>query len=633
MKREKKTERRYQNTISTMLFSALVVSTGGCADQYEESYADPGMDADSDAGVEVGQIDNAITMQVTGDPKQPQSAGMGFTSNTQEFRNYCFANRSIYPSVPGEGSGGFTKMTSNSSIEQSLGISASAKGSYGLFSGSLSAKFTRDTRSTAQSISTVYTNRSHIDTIGLDKTRAFGPISTMTPGSAQWLLNCGDFYLKDIQRGGEIFVLSKMDFATESEKSAFQASAAATYATASADVQASKSSKSFAGRATIHLEAYQRGGEVQRLGTAFSGTTGGTEALAAINCSFDNLQACTDFLSGAMKYASGGGVNDFPANVKRAPAHLGYTLERWIDLAGFSGSTSSTLPSTVTTARNSLYTRLKSELEVRSRIDALTKSNYFGGSSTFVTTVQKADTQSTKNADAITAAAAKCFDSLSPTPTSAQITACTNAVALSGTGSLTAAGYVSIPLSSLATPLKTYSARGRTDYYGEITPGVGLYGAWTAWKMCPAKTWAVGYRMRVESPVGDRDDTALNGVELDCQPLVRAAASPLLIDAGLYGTWQGFSRCQDGPMNGMNLRFESSQGGSDDAGATNLKGSCVSGETIQAPGGLDQWGSFLGATYCPPGTAVCGAHVRTEGSQGGGDDTTLNGIELACCGY
>lgn len=300
-----------------------------------------------------------------------------------------------------------------------------------------------------------------------------------------------------------------------------------------------------------------------------------------------------------------------------------------MDLAGFAGTTSN-VPAEIATARKTLFTLLQKELEVRSRIDALKRSGYFGGPTSFINAVNAYDTQCTKNANVITAASALCFDALSPTPTASEISKCTNAVSSAG---LASAGYVAVPLNKLSTPLASYSYRSRSDYYDEVTPGVGLYGTWAAWNMCPAGTWAVGYRMRVESPQGKGDDTALNGVEFDCQPWTRGAPRPVLIGQGLWGTWNGYARCTNGPMSGMNLRFESSQGSGDDAGATNLAGSCVSGQQIQAPGGLDQWGEFQGYKYCPAGTAVCGARVRFEGSQGDKDDTGLNGIELACCAY
>ena len=51
--------------------------------------------------------------------------------------------------------------------------------------------------------------------------------------------------------------------------------------------------------------------------------------------------------------------------------------------------------------------------------------------------------------------------------------------------------------------------------------------------------------------------------------------------------------------------------------------------------GYGYWGSYGNwSESCVPGTAVCGIRTRIERPQGGGnaDDTTLNDLELYCCG-
>jgi hypothetical protein len=575
---------------------------------------------------EIGRKDGQLTFEIEPDLRQPQQVGSGYNSITKEFRNPCIINPNLYPAVPGTGAGGLEKVTTTSSMATSLGISADAKGSYGLFSGSASAKFSRSARTTDQSISLLYKMRSHKDTIGLNKAPPITLRSGIVPGGAAWLETCGDSYVKDIVRGSEIFILAKMDFATAHEKEAFEGSVSASYGSNSLSAQWSKARESFKGRAAIRMEAFQRGGEVERLGNAFSGTTSGAQSLAVVDCSFDNLAPCADFLSGAIAYATGTGVNHFPANAARRPTHLSYTMERWSDLPNLTASQPA-LPKPVSDARKALFARLEHELAIRDRIDAV---GNLGAPKSFRDRVAVMSGQSTNNAEVLQNAAAACFDQLSAPPTTTQVNACVNATTLAG---LKGAGYVELSLSQLELPLKAIPAYGRADRLDDVTVGTGLYGNWTAWKMCPKGTFASGYRMRVETPQGKGDDTALNGIWFDCQKWERTKLNELLVDRGLYGTEHGYARCKNGPMNGMNLRFEKSQGSGDDAGATDIEASCVSGEQIHAPGGIEKWGDLLGMKHCPAGTAVCGARVRTESSRGKGDDTTLNGLELSCCLY
>jgi hypothetical protein len=38
--------------------------------------------------------------------------------------------------------------------------------------------------------------------------------------------------------------------------------------------------------------------------------------------------------------------------------------------------------------------------------------------------------------------------------------------------------------------------QGRHDYHSSVTPGVGPFGNWSTWAMCPAGQYAIGYKMR-----------------------------------------------------------------------------------------------------------------------------------------
>lgn len=178
--------------------------------------------------------------------------------------------------------------------------------------------------------------------------------------------------------------------------------------------------------------------------------------------------------------------------------------------------------------------------------------------------------------------------------------------------------------------------RLRSDHVALIKPGEGYFGTWWPGVYCKAGTWAVGYRMRVETDQGGGlfggDDTALNSIQLLCRDPVTLATEWISSYDGNWGNWNSSATCTGlgKYLNGAHIRIESPQGGNDDTGANDAEFSCTGSSTIHAPGGQG-WGSWLNWAACPAQSAVCGLAVRFEESQGGGDDTAMNGLELECC--
>jgi hypothetical protein len=142
--------------------------------------------------------------------------------------------------------------------------------------------------------------------------------------------------------------------------------------------------------------------------------------------------------------------------------------------------------------------------------------------------------------------------------------------------------------------------------------------------------------LKSETPRGSGDDTALNGIELEC----RIQQSSPYYDAwswrrsseGGWGSWLAYAqRCGKGnAIRGVRMKVESSQGGGDDTGANRLEYSCADG-SIRSPDAYTSWGTWSEWKYCPSGSAICGIRTRVEGSRGSSDDTALNGAEFACC--
>ena len=101
--------------------------------------------------------------------------------------------------------------------------------------------------------------------------------------------------------------------------------------------------------------------------------------------------------------------------------------------------------------------------------------------------------------------------------------------------------------------------------------------------MCPNGYYIYGAEVRFESYQGGGlsggDDTALNGIRIWCRdPLTQDTSGPHTIDDGHWGDWQGMVYSSTGYWKGAEVRFESSQGGGDDTAMNGLR---VTYETLK----------------------------------------------------
>ncbi len=173
----------------------------------------------------------------------------------------------------------------------------------------------------------------------------------------------------------------------------------------------------------------------------------------------------------------------------------------------------------------------------------------------------------------------------------------------------------------------------RADWSGSsATPDSANWGVWSQTLYCAAGSFAQAFDQRVEPKQGSGDDTALNTVRLHCYKPSNSYVERFVTHPGLYGSYGSAPKCSGAGnfITGVRIRLESPQGSGDDTGANDVQFACKNGGSIAANNGLD-YGSFSNWDFCPTGTAVCGMQVKVEASQGGGDDTSMNGISMKCC--
>lgn len=180
----------------------------------------------------------------------------------------------------------------------------------------------------------------------------------------------------------------------------------------------------------------------------------------------------------------------------------------------------------------------------------------------------------------------------------------------------------------------------RSDFVGSVTPSEGHWGNWApCFDWCPQTpipSFALWPLIKSEPPRGGSgDDTALNGVAFTCMqwsdPPAWADPWNITSTVGGWGTWgQWHEECGGSVAVGMKMMVEARQGSGDDTSANRIAVKCRNGKWVY-PDARTAWGTWQAPVECPAGSAICGMRTRVEPSQGNGDDTALNGIELACC--
>ncbi|XP_072517670.1 vitelline membrane outer layer protein 1 homolog [Salminus brasiliensis] len=176
-------------------------------------------------------------------------------------------------------------------------------------------------------------------------------------------------------------------------------------------------------------------------------------------------------------------------------------------------------------------------------------------------------------------------------------------------------------------------ARGQRPIKTTLTASNGgQWGDWGEKEMCPTDFYAVGFSLKVERPIGDGDDTALNAIRLYC--VNKCSSYPytdyavVVSDMGPWGEWTQPKWCKSGKLMSFQLLVEPPQGRGDDTAANDIMFQCSGGEELAGGGTI--WGNWGGWSRCT-GTGICGIQTKVEKPQGSGDDTALNDVRFFCC--
>lgn len=304
---------------------------------------------------------------------------------------------------------------------QMLGFSMDAKARFGLVNASAKAKFSRSLTSNSLSLAMFYSADYNLGVQKLDE----GALQWLVDrNSPDWISRCGDEFMLQKQVGGQLFLLYRIDFSSMDAKREFEASVGASWPAGEANVQMTEKASQFQGRASVHVEAYQSGGDVTRLSSILGGTTPSGEAgRVVLDCSMQNLEPCGTFMQNAIAYASSQSPGSFSDTLRTTPADRKYLFKDW----GMLGVNipARTVGAEIRTARLSLQQRFDKQVEFQERV-AMLKSGRLYVPPSLRPQLDGFELAVHRNLSLISDAVYACYDAITNPQDPAQINACVN---------------------------------------------------------------------------------------------------------------------------------------------------------------------------------------------------------------
>lgn len=327
----------------------------------------------------------------------------------------------------------------SASVSSSLGVSVNAKARIGLFDGSVKAQYARSTVSNDLTITTYYRARFDTALVSLDQ-QSYGYF--VDPANPQWYSYCGDQFVGSKHVGGEFWIRFTISFDTLATKQSFAADSRISYASSEVAGSVQAASASYKGKAWVSVDAMQVGGLVTNLSQIVGGTDG-QGVRAFLDCSIDNLGACTQFMQNGIAYATTLNPGGFIDGVQMAPADLQYELVRY-DTAYVAGATTAAppyrvTPSAVDAARASLQHLLDENLALYDRINQLQGVGAGSVNQALASQLTGYLIQVKTNIAALQTVWPKCWDTLN-LQDAASVSVCMSAPS---SGALDSLGYVS----------------------------------------------------------------------------------------------------------------------------------------------------------------------------------------------
>lgn len=266
------------------------------------------------------------------------SLGTGWSRTAEKYMGRCVFGKTRR--LAGTDVGGTLKISSTLdgvAAQHQMGFDLGSRAYFGIASASLKAQAASSMTQDAFSRVWVFSANYVADAEELD----FGADTPMTViGQAAkqksgWLQECGDEVVYQIQRGAQLFIVYRLDFKTETVKKDWEGALGGHYNVVEVNTAVKKLAQNRGQHAHLTIEVYQFGGDPTRVTGIVTGPGANLSeaemaARAVVQCGIDKLDACEDFLTRAMVYATSlTAPHAFPQQVSANASPILYVTMPW----------------------------------------------------------------------------------------------------------------------------------------------------------------------------------------------------------------------------------------------------------------------------------------------------------------
>jgi hypothetical protein len=306
----------------------------------------------------------AATSSRTADPAS------AYDSEHQEFVGQACLQKKYHPTGNEKASGQLQLLNSETATDDQLGFSAGGHARFGVVSASAEARFSREARSNAFSVSATWVSEYKLLSYKVDSDSGLNQIGKDVQNDpTRWKKTCGDEYVDEIVRGARLFFSIRIDFASKDIKQDFSAKFSIAGPMASAQGTMQQASQQFSRDSKVIVSALQVGGDAAKFTGLFPQTVDGRASF--VSCTLGEFSKCQEVIQAALKYATD--IKDgFPSQLsdKANPSYLVYLTAPYSAL-GIFPKYSPELTELAEKYRSDIHDKFEKELQTASLIDSL----------------------------------------------------------------------------------------------------------------------------------------------------------------------------------------------------------------------------------------------------------------------